>query len=264
MTSISFIDFKIVNFVTPIIIMFWNKKIKLPITKEDKLWIDEDLNWLRTEFGELHFQEIKTITPTKEFYNRTFDGSEKDAEFILERTMELMNIKDIEIVLEFYNDQPIEMSDGSILSTPADINGNWESTSGTFKQTEDKTIISIESSQLKNTISLIATIAHELSHHILLGENRIEENDEFLTDLTAITYGFGIFIGNSKFNFRSFNTNSGSGWESNTQGYLPEQIIAYAMAWLSIERNENTNYDTFLNKSMKTYFSQSLNYLSNC
>lgn len=68
--------------------VFWNKKKKLPITDEDKIWVDEDLNWLRTELGKEHFMEIQTITPTKDFYNRTFDGTEKDAEFILERTME--------------------------------------------------------------------------------------------------------------------------------------------------------------------------------
>ena len=34
--------------------MFWNKKKKLPITKEDKIWVDEDLKWLRAEFGEEH------------------------------------------------------------------------------------------------------------------------------------------------------------------------------------------------------------------
>ena len=242
--------------------MFWNKKKKLPITKEDKIWVDEDLNWLRTEFGEEHFMEIRTVTPTKDFYDRTFDGTEKDAEFILKRTMELMNIRDTEIKLEFFSDQPIEMADGTTLTTPADMNGSWDSASGTYQQTETETIISIERGQLKNTISLIGTISHELSHQILLGENRIEENDEFLTDFTAITYGFGIFIGNSRFNFSQFSTNGGFGWQSNGQGYLPEQIIAYSMAWLSKERNEKIDFSQHLNKSMKKYFKQSFEYLT--
>jgi len=238
--------------------MFWNKKKKLPITKEDKIWVDEDLNWLRTEFGKEHFMEIRTVTPTTDFYKRTFDGTEKDAEFILKRTMELMNIRDSEIILEFFSDQPIEMTDGTMLTTPADINGSWNSASGTYQQNENETIISIEREQLKNPTSLIATISHELSHQILLGENRIEENDEFLTDFTAITYGFGIFIGNSRFQF----TSQGLGWQSSSQGYLPEQIIAYAMAWLSIERNEKTDYSKYLNKSMHKYFEQSFEYLT--
>lgn len=241
--------------------MFWNRKKKLPITEEDKVWIDEDLKWLQVEFGKEHFMEIRTVTPTQDFYNRTFDGTEKDAEFILERTMELMNIQNVNIRLDFFSDSPVKMVDGTILTTPADINGSWESASGTYEQTENETIISIEIEQLKNPISLIATISHELAHLILLGENRIEENDEFLTDLTAITYGFGIFIGNSRFNFSSFNTNEGYGWRSSNQGYLPEQIIAYAMAWLSKERSEKTDYNQFLKKSMKKYFDQSFEWL---
>lgn len=242
--------------------MFWKKKKKLPITEVDKIWVDEDLNWLKTEFGQEHFMEIQTVTPTKDFYERTFDGTEKDAEFILERTMELMNIQNTEIKLEFFSESPIEMDDGTILTTQADLNGSWKSAGGTYEQTENGTIISIETGQLKNPISLIATVSHELAHQILLGENRIEENDEFLTDLTAITYGFGIFIGNSRFNFSSFSTNGGFGWQSSSQGYLPEQIIAYAMAWLSKKRNEKTEYSQFLNKSMKKYFDQSFQWLT--
>jgi hypothetical protein len=241
--------------------MFWNRKKKLPITEEDRIWINEDLSWLRTEFGEEHFKEIKTVTPTKKFYERTFDGTEKDAEFILERTKELMSIKNIEIKLEFFTDGIVESENGGTLTTPADINGEWESASGTYEKKENETIISIETNQLKDPISLIATISHELSHQILLGENRIEENDEFLTDLTAISYGFGIFIGNSKFNFSQFSTNGGFGWQSSNQGYLPEQIIAYSMAWLSKERNQKTDYSKFMKKSVKKYFEQSFEYL---
>lgn len=238
--------------------MFWNKKKKLPITDEDRVWVDESLNWLRAEFGEEHFMKTRTVTPTKDFYDRTFDGTEKDAKFILQRTMELMNIQNVDIKLDFFSDSPIEMFDGTTLTTPADINGSWKSASGTFEQNDNGTTISIENQQLKNPISLIATISHELSHQILLGENRIEENDEFLTDFTAIIYGFGIFIGNSRFQF----TSQGFGWKSSSQGYLPEQIIAYTMAWLSNERNEKTNYSQFLDKSIKKYFDQSLSWLT--
>ncbi|NER15033.1 hypothetical protein GWK08_16375 [Leptobacterium flavescens] len=241
--------------------MFWSKKTKLPITAEDKEWIDFDLNWLRAEFGEDHFQEIRTVTPTIDFYDRAFTGIEEDAEFILEVTMELMDIRDVDIKLQLFSDQPIEMQDGSILSTPADINGKWKSASGTFEKNKKETIISLERGQLKNPISMISTISHELAHQILLGENRIEENDEFLTDLTAIFYGFGVFLGNSRFNFSTNTGGAGFGWEMNSQGYLPEQIIAYAMAWLSVERKENTEYKKFLNKSMLKYFNQSLDYL---
>jgi hypothetical protein len=242
--------------------MFWNRKKKLPITKGDKVWIDDYLNWLRDEFGNAHFMSMRTVTPTKHFYDRTFDGTEKDAEYILKRTMELMQIKDVDIKLTFFADGFMNAEDGSILTTPGDINGKWSGAAGTYQRTDNEVIISLETRQLKSPISLIATISHELSHQILLGEHRIEENDEYLTDLTAITYGFGIFIGNSKFNFSQYSTNNGFGWESSNQGYLPEQIIAYSMAWLSNERNETIEYSKFLKPTLKNYVKQSYEYLN--
>lgn len=242
--------------------MFWKKKKKLPITPEDKAWVDEALQWLQENLGKDHFMEIRTVTPTKNYYGRTFDKSEQDAEFILERTMELMNIQDVDIQLVFFSDSPIKMADGEILSSPADINGEWKSAAGTYEENADGIVISIEREQLNDTLSLIATISHELSHQILLGENRIEENDEYLTDLTAIAYGFGIFLGNSSFNFSTGTMAGGFGWEMNAQGYLPEQIIAYAMAKLSNIRNESTEYSQYLNSSLQKYFKQSEAYLA--
>lgn len=242
---------------------FWNRKPKLPITLEDKEWVDESLDWLLKSFGEEHCKDIVTITPTKNFYNRTFEGNEEDAVFILERTKELMDIQATNITLEFFSNQPVEMDDGTTLSTPADSTGSWNSATGTYQITEtNDVIISVERSQLKNPISLIATIAHELAHQVLLGENRIDENDEYLTDLTTVFYGFGVFLGNSRFSFSSFSTNFGSGWQTSNQGYLPEQLIAYAMARLAIQRQEDiTLYTSFLNTSMSKFFKQSIAYL---
>lgn len=241
--------------------MFWSKKIKLPVTIDDKKWIEESFIFLREILGAEHFDNLVTITPTQKFYNKTFKGTEEDAEFILERTKELMMIDDSNIRLEYFSDRPIEMADGTILSSPADINGKWNSATGIYEELEDGKIIHIEKGQLKNTFSLIATIAHELSHFILLRENRIEENDEYLTDLTAITYGFGIFLGNSKFKHSKFHNSNFSSWEISSQGYLPEQIIAYAMAWLSRHRNENTDYSKYLEKDIERFFNHSYEYL---
>jgi len=241
--------------------MFWKKKKKLTITEDDKNWVDNSLNWLFSEFGEEYFLNIQTITPTKNFYDRKFDKTEKDAEFILKKTAELMSIGNIEIKLDFFDDDIVKMEDGTVLLTPEDEYGKWESSTGQIEINNNKLIISIENQQLKNPISLIATISHELAHQKLLGENRITENDEFLTDLTAIAFGFGIFIGNSRNKFTQFSTNDGYGWESSSQGYLPEEIISYSMAWLSNKRNENLNYSKYLKPSLDKLLKQSFEYL---
>lgn len=243
--------------------MFWNKKIKSTVSEADEKWLNESLTWLRETFQEEHFQGIQTITPTKNFYNRTFDRTENDAYFILDRTKELMAIDNDEIQLEFFSNSPTILEDGSMLSTPSDnVEGSWKSAAGTYEQKEGKEVVlSIEIEQLNNTMSLIATISHELAHEILLGEGWTEENDEYLTDLTAIFYGFGVFLGNSQFMMSSFGNGVESGWETRSQGYLPQQVIAYAMAWLSFERGEELHYTQFLSKSMKKFVEQNWKYL---
>lgn len=243
--------------------MFWNKKNKPPIKEDDRKWIELELMFLKEILGEKHFDELRTIIPTKDFFDFTFKGDEEDSVFILKRVKELMYIDDTTIKICYFSDEPIKMDDGTILSSPADSNGEWKSATGIYEDLGNEKIIYIERGQLKNTFSLIATIAHELAHYILLTENRMEENDEYLTDLTAIVYGFGIFMGNSRFQHYQVQNSNFSEWQMSSQGYLPEQVIAYTMAWLSNYRNENTEYKKFFSKEMSKYFNQSWEYLMN-
>ena len=57
--------------------------------------------------------------------------------------------------------------------------------------------------------SLITTLAHEICHPILLNIPTEPpgggDMEEFATDLAMIFFGFGIFGGNSSFQFRQFN-----------------------------------------------------------
>ena len=82
-----------------------------------------------------------------------------------------------------------------------------------------------------------------------------------MTDLVAIVYGFGIFLGNTHFSYSSFSDFHGSGWQTSTTGYLPEQVIAYAMAWLCYYRKEDDSWKSMLNKTMLRFFEQSMDYI---
>lgn len=241
--------------------MFWSKNVKLPVTEEDKNWVEEALLSLAGEFGEDYFKDISIILPNRKFYDCDFSCIEGDAEFVLEQTKIYMDIENVDFKLCYFSDQSVEMQDGTPLTTQADLNGEWNSAAGIYEQTDEGTTIYIERSLLKNPSGLIATMAHELSHYILLGEGRISDNDEYLTDLVAIAYGFGIFTGNSRFEFDRYSTGQGSGWRAASRGYLPEQVIAYAMAWLSVYRNEDTSWKGLLSAQMLKYFEQSMKYI---
>jgi hypothetical protein len=65
--------------------MFWYNKPKLPITEDDKNWIEFNLLWLSNEFGQNYFKGLKTVTPTIDFLDHNFNGTESDAEYLLVR-----------------------------------------------------------------------------------------------------------------------------------------------------------------------------------
>ena len=52
------------------------------------------------------------------------------------------------------------------------------------------------------------------------------------------------------------------GWSMSKKGYLPEQVIAYAMAWIAAyQKDEACAWSKFMNKTLFTYFDRSRKYI---
>jgi len=68
----------------------------------------------------------------------------------------------------------------------------------------------------------------------LLGENRIKENDEPLTDLAIVIFGLGIFGANTA--FKTAKRRESYSWSSN--GYLSQMEWGYALALFAHLRRE--------------------------
>jgi len=219
--------------------MFFSKP-KATVTTEDQKWIEDAFIWFEEQYGSDYLKSLKIIEPTKEFFNHPFKGVEADAEFALKKITEYMDIKGANIELYFFSEAPMEFEDEGIVVTQDTEGSGTKDNYALGKYSEDgpnKFEIGLELSQLKNPQAMIATLAHELSHMVLLGEGRIEENDEELTDLNCIVLGFGIFTGNSIFNFQQWQGSSHQGWQANTQGYIPEEVAAYSLALFNNYQN---------------------------
>lgn len=101
-----------------------------------------------------------------------------------------------------------------------------------------------------------------MSHLILLGEGRLEKNDEELTDLNTIAMGFGIFTANSTFKFEQWRGTSHQGWQASRQGYIPEQVSAYGLALLAnYQRTDKLDWTQYLNSSIRKMFNKNMEYL---
>ena len=158
----------------------------------------------------------------------------------------------------------LELTEG-IVTTQSEKGPGFQNKNklGTYSEKgQNKYSLEIELELLKDPTDLIATIAHELSHLTLLGEGRLEVNDEEVTDLNTIALGFGIFTANSIFRFAQFQGTSHQGWQTQKRGYIPEQVAAYCLALLTnYQKKDDGNWTQFLNKSVKKMYDKNLKYL---
>jgi hypothetical protein len=99
-----------------------------------------------------------------------------------------------------------------------------------------------------------ATLAHEFAHIKILGEGRLDVNDESLTDLTTVVFGLGIFNAYSSYRF----SKGFDGWSQSSTGYLTQQEWGYALALYAYYREEKEPaWIKFCNKNIQSDFRKS-------
>jgi hypothetical protein len=242
--------------------MIWRRKHKCPVSDEDKTYLEDCFLWLGNEFGDEIIKNKEVILPTKDFFKRQFGGSKEDAYYVFKELCQHMEVDESNIELIFYSEKrPTELGDG-VLLIPEE---GEQSTLGNYSQYDDGSIeIMIEESQLNNPISLIATLAHELAHVKLLGENRMQENDEIITELTVLIFGLGIFNANTS--VVKMSTWSGSlytGWQlTGGSGYLNYKLHGFALALYANYRKELTpDWANYLEKDVLKEFDRGMKYI---
>ena len=122
-----------------------------------------------------------------------------------------------------------------------------EKTAGLFAGIEgDRCTFAVTLDLVDTPDRLAATLAHETAHayrrfHGLECEDRPQE--EALTDLTAVFLGFGFLVLNASYQYRSSGEMVGAWtvtrWSHSTLGYLPPQMLAFALALVFVVRDLN-------------------------
>jgi hypothetical protein len=239
---------------------FKKKKIPCPVDENTRIWMENALIWLINQFGEEKILSIKTLVPSNEYFPIDFNGTEKVAYEILKIITVQMNISPADVRIDFYNEGLRQLQEGGTftLSTQQYEDEGYSAGQYFGKDSDGKFLIAVERTQLKEPEKLIATIAHELGHIKILGENRLKENDEHLTDLVTVFFGLGVFTANSSGRF-----NSGfDGWRYSKQGYLTQQEWGYALAlYAHIRREDNPSWTNHLTKNIKSDFAKSKEYI---
>jgi hypothetical protein len=213
----------------------WFSSSACPVEPPAKAWVEEQFDWLGTEFAGGSRRPRPVVPPTDESFPDRYDRSPATVRALFNRVCEFMDVDPERVRVRLYSESNRPM----LVNAAGDV---MAGTAGTFEEgdTDNRFIVRLEKSQLENPMDLVGTVAHELAHVRLLGEGRVmaERFDhELLTDLTAVYFGFGIFLANSPRDWKS-----GYGVWPGTDVARPEYMSlpmhAYALAQVAVRRAE--------------------------
>ena len=197
---------------------------RLPITEEQRLWVNEGFQRLDKLLGRQRMLESRAIEPTAKDFPDYYDNTPFAVEQLFARVCSYMRVDRNVVELEIFPDETEELR--RIL--PSWTSGGEAQAAGLYlhgherEQTEGAPmLIAIRSTMIKDPMFLVATIAHELGHAILLGRrlmSPLTPDHEPITDLLTVYLGMGIFNGNSAARFRQFQDEGRIGWSTQRLG----------------------------------------------
>jgi hypothetical protein len=216
----------------------------MELDAESSEWQLESFEWLlRNGGGYGKFGKGMVILPTPEFFPKdVFEGEgEALGRKVFEKVKAHMGMTKWPCRLELYDDgDPLAAVFEDIPHSRAPQNAP----KGFFEidpETREVTI-SYGKSNLDDGFGCITTFAHELSHYLLATKKTDPpggwDNHEYLTDLTCVFKGFGIFMSHAVFKFKTTGGGFTSGWSSSRMGYLNKTEICNAIAVHMLLRGE--------------------------
>lgn len=155
-----------------------------------------------------------------------------------------------------------ERNDGHRVAEFVALSGDNDP-NGTFRvEPDDRVIITYAPDLVTRPVELVATLAHELSHYLLLGLPDLdEETYELTTDLMVAYAGFGLFGANAAFSFSQYGDAFSQGWSSKRSGYLSPQSWAFALAVFATLTNEERDLGGWLSSEVAGPWKAAMKYL---
>lgn len=233
-----------------------------PIEADMRLWMENAFLWLAGQFGQDNIAQKKMLLPTPEHFPIRYDGTKDSVIKTAEIVARQMEIDINKITLDIYEQGIQEFSSnfGHKMWTQVDNESDEKLSAGLFldKNESGNYEIFVERKNLSDPENLVATLAHEFAHIKLLGEKRLEFNDELLTDLTTVVFGLGVFNANASFKeHKSYDS-----YRHNSIGYLMQKEWGYALALYSYYRQEDQpDWINLLTTNIKSDFKKSMSFI---
>jgi hypothetical protein len=232
-------------------------KPKLPVTEEQKRWVDSSFLRLAGLLGSDRLLEATVVLPTSEYFPDPYDRSEAALQSMFERVAGHMRLNPSDIDVKLF-----ASADEVTRDLAPFRSGETSGAAGLYHHDPaERPHISINETELEDPMALVAVLAHELGHIILLRPGLVDRaaaDMEPLNDLLTVFLGFGIFPANSAFRFEQHQDYSKQGWSARRLGYLSEEQLGYALARFAFERGEQKPaWRSFLNTNIAAYLKRS-------
>lgn len=196
---------------------------KPPLDTGEKMWVEGRMRWLAGKLGLRRLLDSEMILPEPRYFPDTYRGTHDDTRRIFDRVCGYMGLEPGRFDLDIRPDAA--MPDAA----------------GRYRR-GDRPRIELAESQLADPERLVATIAHELAHDILLGGGLLawdEPDHEEVTDLLPVFLGLGVFAANSPVRHQNYTEQNRHYFRIDKQGYLPSRMIGYALALFAYARGED-------------------------
>jgi hypothetical protein len=207
-----------------------------PADPAAKAWIEKRFLWLCEQFGVDQFARNVMVLPTHDFFPDPYDGSQDAACALLHRVCSYMGVDSANVKLKFYSE--------SKRPEFVDANGYATAPSAGLYRRGHTNIIYLERNQLAEPMHLVGTMAHELAHARLLGEDRIDPkvfDHELTTDLMTVFQGLGLYLANAPRHWGSGYT-TWPGTKLKKPEYMTSPMFAYALGLWGWLRDQQKPY----------------------
>lgn len=235
---------------------------KLPVSEEERLWVDEGFRRLSRMLGWSRMQNAIVVLPTDEHFPDPWSPTEAGLNSLFRRVCGFMRVNPFQLELALIPDSSelLEMlpSYNQLSDEPAGLHF------GSGDQ-DERPLIAVRQSLLRDPLAVVATLAHELGHVILLDDGHLvcdAKDMEPMTDLVTVYLGLGVFTANAARRFQQYQEDSRQGWSMERLGYLSEPVYAYALARFAKDRGEDSPmWAGYLSTNLKAWFRQSAAWL---
>lgn len=181
-----------------------NKVPYCPIDAPARDWLNYRWAWLCQQFGSKGLKQRPIVLPTPEFFPDAYSGQPEEVETLVYRVARYMEVNPDTLEIHYYEETRNPLAD------------QHQGSAGMYLQNDKgKFEIWLEVTNLHDPERMIASIAHELGHVLLLGQGRITsdaDDHEPLTDLITIFFGLGAFPANTALHENYWDIGNHSGW----------------------------------------------------